>query len=248
MGQRAVFWKADAATTEAAASGARWLRREIGPGCVALMVHSIASASVGPLVLTEDRLAPRQLQSTMDRMAHSFVWWVQELESQGCLIPTGAQLLGLSNLMTEHVIRGAAAIAASKAALEMYVRHMAVELGPQKHRVNLLKFAMVITGALEATFPPEALEALVATMRRTVPAGRVLTVAEVGQLVLFLAGDDARWFNGATIDYTGGESLSFFDALVYKAKVHEDPVDASITNGQVKTRNAPIESGLPETC
>jgi hypothetical protein len=30
-----------------------------------------------------------------------------------------------------------------------------------------------------------------------------------------LAGDDARWFNGATIDFTGAQTQSLFDALVY---------------------------------
>ncbi|MFT7519061.1 MAG: 3-oxoacyl-[acyl-carrier protein] reductase [Kiritimatiellia bacterium] len=217
-GVRAVFWQADATTPDAAQLGASLLRREVGAGCVGLMVHSVAAASVGYLAIGDDPLAPRQLQATMDRMAHSFVWWVQALEREGCLSPHGAQLLGLSNLMTENVIRGSAAIAASKAALEMYVRHLAVELGPKGHRVNLLKFSMVVTQALHETFSPEAVDALVRTMRRTNPAGRLLTVEEVGKLVVFLATDAARWFNGATLDYCGGESLAFFDALIFADK------------------------------
>lgn len=214
-GRKAVLWQADGATPEAAAEGARLLLEHAGPGSVRLFVHAIASASVGRLVIDDDPLAPRQLQSTFDRMAHSFVWWTQALRDQGLLDPDGAQLLGLSNLMTDHVIRGAAAIAASKAALHQYVRHLAVELGPEKHRVNLLKFAMVLTEALRTTFAEEDVEALVHTMERTVPAGRLLEVDEVGRLVVWLASDEARWFNGATIDFTGAESHAFFDALVY---------------------------------
>ena len=48
---------------------------------------------------------------------------------------------------------------------------------------------MVITEALQTTFPPEAVDALVGTMRRTVPVGRILTVEEVGELVVYLASE-----------------------------------------------------------
>ena len=214
-GRRIVLWQADGAEPEAATRGAALLQEHAGPGSVRLFVHAIASASVGRLTVGDDPLAPRQLQSTFDRMAHSFVWWCHALHSQGLLDPQGAQLLGLSNLMTEHVIRGAAAISASKAALHQYVKHMAVELGPEKHRVNLLKFAMVLTEALHVTFSAEDVGKLVRTMERSVPAGRLLTVDEVGELVVWLASDQARWFNGAEIDFTGAESHAFFDALIY---------------------------------
>jgi len=214
-GQQLWLWEADASLPETVEQGCQRLREVAGEGSIVLFVHAIASASVGTLATGEQALAPRQLQATFDRMAHSFVWWVQGLLGSGLLHADGAQLLALSNLMPRHVIRGAAAIAASKAALETYVKHLAFELGPLGHRVNVLTFAMVITEALQATFPPEGVEALVRTMERSVPAGRLLQVDEVGRLCVFLASEDARWFNGANIDYTGAESLPFFDTLVY---------------------------------
>ena len=214
-GRRLVLWEADGSLPDVVEEGCARLTELAGPGSVKLFVHSIASASVGTLVHGDEPLAPRQLQSTFDRMAHSFVWWTQGLLHAGLLDEGGAQLLALSNLMPRHLIRGAAAIAASKAALETYVKHLAFELGPLGHCANVLSFAMVITEALQATFPPEAVESLVSTMRRSVPAGRLLEVEEVGRLCMFLASDEARWFNGAVIDYTGAESLPFFDTLVY---------------------------------
>lgn len=214
-GRELVLWEADASTLEAVDGGRRRLREVAGPGSIIMVVHAIASASVGLLAAGETPLAPRQLQATFDRMAHSFVWWTQGLVRSDLTHPDGTQFLALSNLMPDHTIRGAAAIAASKAALEVYVKHLAFELGHAGHRVNVLKFAMVVTEALQATFPPEAVEKLITTMERSVPAGRLLEVDEVGRLCLILAEGDARWFNGATLDYTGSESLPFFDTLVY---------------------------------
>ena len=213
-GRRCVFWTADAGTAEAASEGVARLREVAGAQNVRFFVHSLACACVGRLVVGDEPLHPRQLQRTFDRMAHSFVYWAQGLHQGGLLAP-GARLLGLSNLMTEEVVRGAAAIAATKAALEMYVRHLALELGPLGHRVNLLKFAFVPTAAARRTFPGDALARLTDVMLSGTPAGRLCELEEVARLVSFLAGPHADWFNGATIDFTGAESQSFFDALVY---------------------------------
>jgi NAD(P)-dependent dehydrogenase (short-subunit alcohol dehydrogenase family) len=55
-------------------------------------------------------------------------------------------------------------------------------------------------------------------MQRSTPAGRLCSPEEVARFVAFLASPDAEWFNGATIDFTGAESQSFFDQLVYAAR------------------------------
>jgi NAD(P)-dependent dehydrogenase (short-subunit alcohol dehydrogenase family) len=216
-GRRCVFWTADAGSAEAAAEGVARLRAVAGAQSVGFFVHSLASACVGRLAIGEDPLHPRQLTRTFDRMAHSFVYWAQGLHQGGLLAP-GGRLLGLSNLMTDEVVRGAAAIAATKAALEMYVRHLALELGPLGHRVNLLKFGFVPTAAAQRTFPAEAFDRLQAVMQRGTPAGRLCTPDEVARFVTFLASPGAEWFNGATIDFTGAESQSFFDQLVYAGR------------------------------
>jgi NAD(P)-dependent dehydrogenase (short-subunit alcohol dehydrogenase family) len=150
-------------------------------------------------------------------MAHSFVGWTQTLLDQDLLAPESL-LLGLTNPWTGHVVRNTAAIAASKAALEVYVRHLAVELGPLGHRVNLLRYGFVPTEATRRTFPGEAYEALQRSLQELLPAGRVCTVEEVDQLVAFLASPPGRWFNGATIDYTGAEGLNAMDRLIYGAR------------------------------
>jgi len=206
---------ADAGTPEGATQGAEELLRVAGPRSVKFFMHSIANASVGMLASADERqLRPAQFQKTLDSMANSFVYWTQELLARDLLAP-GAHLLGLSNPMEDTVLRNTALIAATKAALAIYVRHLAHELGPRGHRVNLLKFGAVITPAVEKTFGQEKVQRLQQVLHRALPARRLCTVEEVARFIAYLAGDEASWFNGATIDFTGGEAQGFFDALLH---------------------------------
>lgn len=190
------------------------LRRVAGPRSVSFVLHSIASASVGTLVAGPGpHLAPRQLQRTFDKMAHSFVWWVQALYRHDLLAP-GSHTLGLTNPIGASLIRGTAAITASKAALHAYMRQLAFELGPQGHRVNLLDFGMVESPATQATFDAH-LRRIDQVVRRVTPAGRQVELSQVADLIGLLAGDRLSWFNGAVIDFTGGEMLAHYDALVH---------------------------------
>jgi enoyl-[acyl-carrier-protein] reductase (NADH) len=185
-----------------------------GPKSIKLFVHSIASASLGPLASGgEGRVEPRHFQKTFDCMAHSFVYWTQQLIDRDLLAP-GAQLLGLSNSAGDVVMRGTALIAAVKATLGVYVRHLAHELGPSGHRVNLLKFAAVVTPAVLRTFGEERFARLQNLLVATTPAHRMCTVDEVAKLVLLLTTDALSWFNGATIDFTGGEFQGVLDSML----------------------------------
>jgi NAD(P)-dependent dehydrogenase (short-subunit alcohol dehydrogenase family) len=212
-GARCEMWVQDAGTAAAAEAGAERLVEVAGPGSVGLLVHSLASTAVGRLAIDQP-VAPRQIEASFDRMAHSFVYWTRALHARGLLAP-GAQILGLSNLMTEALVRNTAVISATKAALEMYVRHLAMELGPEGYRVNLLKFGLVVTEAARCTFPDETFDRLVEVMTRASHTRQLLDLQGVADFVDHLAGPEARWFNGATIDFTGGEPLTFFDALMH---------------------------------
>jgi len=192
-------------------------------GSVSFLLHAIASASVGTLVAGPGpHLAPRQLQRTFDKMAHSFVWWVQALDRASLLAPR-AHILGLTNPVQDSLFRGTSAITASKAALHQYMRHLAYELGPRGMRVNLLNFGMVESPAVVATFDG-VLQKAEAVVRRVTPAGRMVTLDEVADFITLLAGDRLSWFNGAVIDFCGGEMLAHYDALVHDQPL-EPPAD-----------------------
>jgi NAD(P)-dependent dehydrogenase (short-subunit alcohol dehydrogenase family) len=195
--------------------GADDLLATAGPQSVAFFVHSLANASLGRLASgAADQFVPRQIQKTFDAMAHSFVYWIQELLARDLLAPS-ARLLALTNPLHESLLHNCGMVAASKAALEMYVRHLAFELGPRGVRVNILKFATVMTPAVEKVYSPEALARLDALHCRMIPAGRMPTTDEVGRVVSLLLDPRAEWFNGATIDFTGGMTQSLLDVVIH---------------------------------
>ncbi|NUQ77087.1 MAG: SDR family oxidoreductase [Polyangiaceae bacterium] len=173
FGKTTAMLVADAGNAEGAKIGADEVAKRAGPKSVHLFVHSIANASLGRFTSGgEDQLVPKQFQKTFESMAHSFVYWTQELLARDLFAP-GARLLGLTNPLHESLLRNCGLVVAAKAALEMYVRHLAFELGPRGMRCNLLKFPTVITPAVRKVYSPEVLERLEAAHARMIPAGRI---------------------------------------------------------------------------
>jgi NAD(P)-dependent dehydrogenase (short-subunit alcohol dehydrogenase family) len=153
------------------------------------------------------------VQKTFDVMAHSFVYWTQALLRRDLLAP-GARILALGNPLGDTLLHNTGLITAAKAALEIYVRHLAVELGPRGYRVNLLRFGTVLTPAVKQVYSPAALADLEAAHAQLIPAGRMCTPEEVARFVPLLLRDEADWFNGATIDFTGGMTLRLLDRVL----------------------------------
>lgn len=207
---------ADAGTHAGAQQGADEILEVSGPQSVSFFVHSIACASVARLVAGNGPppAHPKQVEKTFESMAHSFVWWSQALLERDLLAP-GARLMALSNPMVDQVLRGTALVAAAKAALSTYIRHLAHEMGPLGYRVNELKFGAVPTHALLTTVGNGPAQAIADTAARAIPAGRLVTVEEVANFVALLARPEAAWLNGATLDFTGGETQALYDYAVH---------------------------------
>lgn len=212
-GRRIVMHVGDAGHPEGVRAAAEAFRAVAGPRSVRLLVHCITGASIGYfLPIRGKAFTPRQFERTFNYLAHSFAYWAQALHELDLLAP-GARLLGLTNTLSESLLHNTGLIAAAKAALEMYVRQLALELGPLGHRVNLLKFGTVMTPALRAVLGPEVMARLETAHREMIPAGRMCTVEEVARIIAVLARDETEWFNGATIDYTGGLTLRLMDII-----------------------------------
>jgi NAD(P)-dependent dehydrogenase (short-subunit alcohol dehydrogenase family) len=184
------------------------------PKSIKLFVHSISGASLGHFLATRgDAFEVRQFEKTFNYLAHSFAYWARALHELDLLAP-GAHLLGLTNALHDQVLHNCGLIAAAKEALQSYVRYLAIELGAFGHRVNLLKFGTIITPAVRKVLGPESLKRTEDVHREMIPAGRMCTVEEVAQLVSVLSRDETAWFNGATIDFTGGMTLRLFDIVL----------------------------------
>ncbi len=80
-GQRALFFNINAADDDKRRQVLDTLQAELGERRVKLMLHSLAFGSLKPLVADTpaDSLTRAQIEMTLDVMAHSLVYWTQDL-------------------------------------------------------------------------------------------------------------------------------------------------------------------------
>jgi 3-oxoacyl-[acyl-carrier protein] reductase len=96
---------------------------------------------------------------------------------------------------------GALAYAAAKGGLVSLTKAMAKELAPKGVRVNCVSPGLIGQTAFHGRFTaPEAF----AAAEKTIPLGRGGTPEEVGRVIAFLAGPDAAYLVGETIEINGG--------------------------------------------
>ncbi|MEM7078605.1 MAG: SDR family oxidoreductase [Pseudomonadota bacterium] len=193
------------------------LKEQVPGQSIKLFVHSLSGASLGHFLKYDnvpdtDQLSVWQFEKTFNYLAHSFAYWSRAIFEADLLAPQ-ARILGLTNALEHQMLHNCGLIAASKAALEQYVRYLSAELGKYDHRVNLLRFGSVITPALARMLGPEACKEFEDAHQNLLAAGRTCTAEEVARFVALLTREDTHWFNGATIDFTGGLTQRLLDVV-----------------------------------
>jgi 3-oxoacyl-[acyl-carrier protein] reductase len=95
---------------------------------------------------------------------------------------------------------------ASKGAVHVMTKSMAVELAPDKIRVCALAPVAGETPLL-AMFMGEDTPEKRAAFKATVPLGRFSTPADIGAAALFLASDEAAFLTGVVLEVDGGRCI-----------------------------------------
>jgi len=174
------------------------------PPFIHTFVHALSGASVGTTLAQ----TPEKIERTFNLMAHSFLWWAQGLHERKLLAPNAA-LIALSNPVVHHYLSGAGVIGPAKAALEAYVKSLAVELGRFGHRVFALRFGAVQTPALDKVTGGDvsALHFYISPYRRMMQAD------DVARFVKLLAENPeaSMALNGAVVDFDTGSTLTLLD-------------------------------------
>jgi len=95
----------------------------------------------------------------------------------------------------------------SKGAVNVMTKSLAVELAPDKIRVNCVAPVMGATGLLEQFMgmpdTPENREKFIAT----VPLGRLSEARDIANATLYLASDDADFITGVVMEVDGGRTI-----------------------------------------
>jgi NAD(P)-dependent dehydrogenase (short-subunit alcohol dehydrogenase family) len=121
----------------------------------------------------------------------------------------GGSIILMSSINADFATPTLAAYAATKAALNNLVQTAALELAPDKIRVNAIAPASIDTPLLRSSFAraPDPAAALANNAARH-PLGRIGTAEEVADLAVFLASERARWITGSVYAIDGGAGVT----------------------------------------
>jgi enoyl-[acyl-carrier protein] reductase III len=172
---------------------------------VNLVMHSLAFGVLRRFVApaADEAINSTQMDLTLDVMAHSLVYWSQDLLAAG-LIGTGTKIFAMTSSGGERVLPFYGAVSAAKAALEAHVRQLAVELLPRGISVNAIRAGVTDTPALRKI--PGA-ETLIEKVQGKNPGGRMTTPEDVAQVIAAFARVKTDWMTGNVIGVDGGEHL-----------------------------------------
>jgi enoyl-[acyl-carrier protein] reductase III len=182
--------------------------RSRGPS-VRVFVHSLAFGTLRPFVPppgseSGDLIGKSHIEMTCDVMAHSLLYWTQDLVSRG-LLGRGSRIMGMTSAGGHRVIGSYGAVSAAKAALESHIRQLAFELAPRGITANSLCAGVTDTPALRK-IPGNEEMVRVATARN--PAKRLTTPQDVANAVALLAHPLSAWITGNVINVDGGEDIA----------------------------------------
>lgn len=212
-GRQALFFNVNAADADQRARVVGELRQRFDAAAgaerpyVRVLMHSLAFGTLKPFLADDaaDAISPKNMDMTLDVMAHSLVYWTQECWRAG-LLAEGSKVYAMTSEGSTRVIRTYGAVSAAKAALESHCRQLAMEFAKLGSgvTVNAIRAGVTMTPALMQI--PEK-DGLIAHGEGN-PMGRMTTVDDVAQAIVTLSGDGTHWITGNVIGVDGGELVS----------------------------------------
>jgi enoyl-[acyl-carrier protein] reductase III len=210
MGRKAVFFNVNAADHARRAEVIQACRQETGvtPGSTGIdaLLHSLAFGTLKPFISQsgESVIKPADMNMTLDVMAHSLVYWVQDLFAAG-LLRKGAKIFAMTSAGGHRVWGGYGAVSAAKAALESHIRQLAVELAPQGISANAIRAGVTDTPAARKI---PGSERMFAQAVATNPGKRMTTPEDVAEALIALVSSDSCWMTGNVIGVDAAEDLA----------------------------------------
>jgi 3-oxoacyl-[acyl-carrier protein] reductase len=114
-------------------------------------------------------------------------------QDSGKIVNTASQLAYKASAGLAHYV-------AAKAAIVAFTRCVALEIGARNVNANC-----VAPGATRTPLIADIAEELMANIRKAIPKGRVAEVDDIVPSYVFLASDDARYYQGQCISPNGGD-------------------------------------------
>ena len=205
-GGDAHFFNVNAADPEKRAEVADRTRELLGDRPLRVLLHSLAFGTLKAFVDDQpaQQTTSRQLEMTSDVMAHSLVYWVQELYGRK-LLAQGSHVFAMTSSGGTRVMPFYGAVSAAKAALESHVRQLAFELSGRGIAVNAIRAGVTDTPA-SRKIPLS--DVVFAEARRRNPGGRLTEPGDVASAIVALTLPGTGWITGNVIGVDGGEDVT----------------------------------------
>lgn len=197
LGRKALVIKANVGDVEKVKEMFREIDKTFGR--LDVFISNAASGVQRPLMELEET----HWNWTMNINSKALLFCAQEaaklMEKNG-----GGKIVSISSLGSIRYLENYTVVGVSKAAVEALTRYLAVELAEKNIVVNAVSGGVVDTEALKS-FPNR--EELLEEARRKTPAGRIVTIDDIVNTVMFLISEEASMIRGQTIIVDGGISL-----------------------------------------
>ena len=209
VGSKSLFYNANAADEKKREEIISDIKsKSDGQPIVKVLMHSLAFGSLKSFVSSdnEQAITKSQMEMTLDVMAHSLVYWVQELVANNLMAEKG-RIFAMTSSGGHTVIPHYGAVSAAKAALESHVRQLSSELGYLNISVNSIMAGVTDTPALRKI--PGNIP-MVNVAKRKNPNNRLTTPEDVAKVISLLCKNGGEWISGGIIHADGGEDVVNF--------------------------------------
>lgn len=184
----------DVTNREAVAALAARIGRQIGP--VSVLVNNAGIVRRGKV---EDLAAPEDWDATLAvNLTAPYIITLAFMEqlkaTKGCVINIGS-------IQSFTALPNSAAYTTSKGGVRLLTQALAIELSPQRVRVNAIGPGLIATPLNEAARQNPA---FLKTFDGRIPMGRLGTPDDIAGPAVFLASDLARYITGVTLPVDGG--------------------------------------------
>ncbi len=211
-GRKALFFNVNASDAEKRREVLDQMEKTLAdegqPSSVRVLLHSLAFGTLKPFVApaAKDAITPAQMDMTLDVMAHSLIYWVQELVARKLMI-RGGRIFAMTSSGGTRVWAAYGAVSAAKAALESHIRQLAIELAPLGITANAIRAGVTDTPALRKIPGSESIKQ--AALEGN-PSGRLTTPKDVAAALVALSRPETYWMTGNVIGIDGGEDVLAF--------------------------------------
>ncbi|MFE2979014.1 SDR family oxidoreductase [Streptomyces sp. NPDC059258] len=164
--------------------------------------HFISNAAASAFKNIMD-VGPHHLDRSYAMNLRPFVLGAQEAVK---LMDRGGRIVALSSYGSMRAYPTYATLGAMKAAIEAWVRYMAVEFAPYGINVNAVNGGLVESDSLDYFYGVPGMPPMRKVLDR-IPAGRPAAVQEIADTIAFLLSPGAGYITGQTLVVDGGLSI-----------------------------------------